>query len=159
LRADARAGNSGSISLKTCRHWHLATLTAVGALLLFPGLGGPVVHREQELRVLLTARDMAEGGNWIIPHFLGEPRLRKPPLMYWLVAAADRIAGTTHSPLISRAPSAAAGILLLLALYGFGGGSSAPAGPSSRLSWRRRPSSSSGRRGSRRRILRSASSP
>ncbi len=85
--------------------------------MLLPGLGGPTVSREQELRVALTARDMAEGGSWLIPHYLGEPRLRKPPLLYWLVAAADRLAGQTDEPSVTRLPTALAGIGLILALY------------------------------------------
>ena len=32
---------------------------------------------EQELRIILTARDMAGGGSWLIPHYLGELRLEK----------------------------------------------------------------------------------
>ena len=56
--------------------------------MFLPGLGRGLVTRQQELRVLLAARTMAEGGSWLIPQFMGEERLRKPPLMYWLVATA-----------------------------------------------------------------------
>ena len=63
--------------------WTLALL-ALCAGLYVAWLGNPLVAREQELRVILTARDMARGGSWLVPHYQGEPRLHKPPLMYWL---------------------------------------------------------------------------
>lgn len=94
-----------------------AALLLLCLLLTLPGLGRTPVTREQELRVLLTARDMAEGGSWLVPHFLNEERLRKPPLMYWLVAAAYRVAGSTESEAAARCVSAGAATLLVLATF------------------------------------------
>ena len=88
------------------------------AAFLLPGLGRPVMSREQELRVALTARTMAETGDWLHPVYLGEPRLRKPPLMYWVVATAYQIAGTARSATVARLPSALLGLALVGLLYG-----------------------------------------
>ncbi len=82
------------------------------ALFLLPGLGKNVMSREQELRVALTARTMVETGDWLRPVYRGEPRFRKPPLMYWIVGAAYRVAGTTASAAVARWPSALAGLLM-----------------------------------------------
>lgn len=87
------------------------------AALFGPGLGESTASRQQELRVLLCARDMAEGGDWVIPHFLGQERLRKPPLMYWMVAQAFRLAGSTESLAAARAVSALAATALVLACF------------------------------------------
>lgn len=88
--------------------------------LLLPTLETPTLVQRRELRVVLPARAMAEGGSWLVPEFLGQPRLRKPPLMYWLVAASFRLAGATQSTLAARLPSALAGMALILSLYAFG---------------------------------------
>lgn len=38
-----------------------------------------------------TPREMIERGDWIVPYFNGQPRLNKPPLSYWIVAACYRL--------------------------------------------------------------------
>ena len=96
-------------------------LLTTGLLLLLPGLGESVMNREQELRVALTARNMAEGGSWVFPQYLGEPRLQKPPLMYWLVATAYTLTGTVTSAFVARIPSALSGVALMLVVYVLGG--------------------------------------
>lgn len=100
------------------RRWLIPLLLLlIVAAFLLPGLGRQIMAREQELRVALTARTMAEGGDWVRPEYLGEPRLRKPPLMYWAVAAAYKAASTTASPTVARRPSALAGLALVGLLY------------------------------------------
>lgn len=92
-------------------------LLGMSIAFLLPGLGKMAVVRQKELRVTLTARDMAQGGSWLVPRFEGQPRLRKPPLMYWTVASVFKLAGTTDSPLVARLPNAAMGAALILAIY------------------------------------------
>lgn len=99
------------------RHGLAILLALMTGAFLLPGLGLPVMNREQELRVALTARTMLESGDWLRPEFLGEPRLRKPPVMYWAVATAYRFAGTTASATAARLPSVMAGMALVLLLY------------------------------------------
>ncbi|MFH0954464.1 MAG: glycosyltransferase family 39 protein [Verrucomicrobiota bacterium] len=89
-------------------------------LSLLPGLGRPVVSRIQELRVALAAQRMAGGGSWLVPTFRGESRLRKPPLEYWIVAAAFKLAGDARSALAARLPNALMASLLATALYAGG---------------------------------------
>jgi 4-amino-4-deoxy-L-arabinose transferase-like glycosyltransferase len=92
-------------------------LTALCAVALLPALDQSTMAREKERRVVLCARHMAEGGSWRLPEYRGSLRLRKPPLMYWIVGAAFRLARTTESALAARLPSAAMGTLLVLAIY------------------------------------------
>ncbi len=63
---------------------------------------------------------MAEGGSWIFPEYRGQPRLKKPPLMYWAVAVAYRCAQDTRNLFAARIPSVAATLALSIILYGFG---------------------------------------
>lgn len=105
------------------RPWVALLLLFVAmAALLLPGLESTVASRQQELRVLLCAREMAEGGDWVIPHFMGEERLRKPPLMYWLVAGAFHLVGSTESLGAARAVSVLCALALVISTYLFGRG-------------------------------------
>jgi len=101
------------------RSRRIAAFWVIGIALLFylPALGTSVVQREQELRVALTARSMADGGSWLLPDYLGQIRLRKPPLMYWAVAACYRLGNATDSAFLARLPSALAGVGLALTIF------------------------------------------
>jgi len=61
------------------------------AVLLFSAVTGSWTLSERPLNnhecfVSITAREMLESGDWIMPTYNGEPRLEKTPLSYWLVA-------------------------------------------------------------------------
>ncbi len=68
--------------------------------------------------------EMRERKDWIVPYFNGEPRYKKPPLMYWFVALSQAVFG--ENELASRLPSFIAVILtgVLLAWLGTKMGSS-----------------------------------
>ena len=51
--------------------------------------------RQQELRVLITARNMVEAGDPLHFEFQNQPRYRKPPLAYWIAAAGYTLTGNT----------------------------------------------------------------
>jgi 4-amino-4-deoxy-L-arabinose transferase-like glycosyltransferase len=88
---------------------------AGAAFVLFAALGVPPVSRTQEARVLETAREMAEegGSQWLIPQVNGRPRMRKPPLAYWLTATCYRAFGVSEG--VGRLPAAAcAGMTLFI---------------------------------------------
>jgi 4-amino-4-deoxy-L-arabinose transferase-like glycosyltransferase len=89
-------------------------LAVFAAALVLPGLGRLTMSRQQELRVALAARQMAQGGSWLIPEFRDQPRLQKPPLMYWLVACSFRLVNDTMSVSAARFPSALSGIFLVV---------------------------------------------
>ena len=56
---------------------------------------------------------MLDSGTWAYPTIDGRPWLEKPPLPWWLVAAAGRIAGGVDES-VARLPSAIAATLLVL---------------------------------------------
>ena len=64
-------------------------------LLLFSGLSNPVPVRTEGLRIAI-AEQMAETGNWIVPHLWGDPIFTKPPGFYWVLSFAQGIGGA-HS--------------------------------------------------------------
>jgi 4-amino-4-deoxy-L-arabinose transferase-like glycosyltransferase len=50
------------------------------------GLVGP-----DEPRYASISREMARSGDWVTPRLWGEPWFEKPPLLYWMGAAAFRL--------------------------------------------------------------------
>jgi len=60
--------------------------------------------RQQELRVLVTARNQLEAGNPLHFEFQEQPRYRKPPMAYWVAATGMRLANRTDSAAIARLP-------------------------------------------------------
>lgn len=63
----------------------LYIIAAVSAVLLFAHLGKFYVDI-MEARNFVSAREMAQEGNWIFTTMNGEPRYEKPPLPTWLSA-------------------------------------------------------------------------
>ncbi len=62
--------------------------------------------------------EMRERKDWIVPYFNGEPRYKKPPLMYWFVALSQSVFG--ENEFASRLPSLIAVVLTGLFLAWFG---------------------------------------
>ena len=58
---------------------------------------------------------MLRSGDWITPHFNGQPRFDKPILFYWLLTLAYTLFGVTEFAV--RFWSALAALLLVLMLY------------------------------------------
>ncbi|MDD5296419.1 MAG: glycosyltransferase family 39 protein [Rhodocyclaceae bacterium] len=63
------------------------------------------------------AREMGRGASLVIPHLIGEPYLEKPPLLYYLVAAAFRLFGETEAA--ARAVPLLASLACLWSVHGF----------------------------------------
>jgi 4-amino-4-deoxy-L-arabinose transferase-like glycosyltransferase len=93
--------------------FRLACLLALSALVLLPGLGGSGRLSYHEAFVAQGAREMLGSGSWAYPTIDGRPWLEKPPLPWWLVVAAGRIAGGVDES-VARLPSAVAATLLVL---------------------------------------------
>ena len=71
-----------------------------------------------ECFVSVTAREMLQSHNWIMPTFNEQPRLQKTPLSYWLVASLARITGKVDE-LTTRLPSAISAFLSAAAILYF----------------------------------------
>lgn len=85
----------------------------------------PDVYDELSGQYAATAWEMVESGTWLIPTLDGVPRLQKPPLVYWLTAAALRIGG--RSEFAARLPTALALVGVMLATVALGGRLAGPA--------------------------------
>lgn len=69
----------------------LACLLLFSAFVAFGGLAaGPRLGLHEAI-VAQGAREIRQGGDWLIPRVNGIPELKKPPLAYWLAALSSRI--------------------------------------------------------------------
>ncbi len=68
---------------------------AVWAAIYLPGLGSLEIKGEEGRRIL-PAVTMLETGNYIVPYVGGEPYLRKPPLINWVVAGSFKVFGARN---------------------------------------------------------------
>lgn len=85
---------------------------AIAILLLVVGIGRMPLLDPDEGRFAAASVRMIETGDPIVPEFNGEPRLNKPPLLYWLQAAAFILLGVNETA--ARTPSLLAGIATVL---------------------------------------------
>lgn len=69
------------------------------------------LYNETDGQYAGAARMMAEGGDWLIPENNGIPRLIKPPLLYWLMAAGMGSFGVGE--FAARLPNALAVVALV----------------------------------------------
>jgi 4-amino-4-deoxy-L-arabinose transferase-like glycosyltransferase len=65
--------------------------------------GAPLAGTEGHRSV--TAHQMVQSGQWIVPRMFGRIYLAKPPLHYWIMAAFEKLSGRA-TPFIWRLPSA-----------------------------------------------------
>ncbi len=86
------------------------------ALFFLPGLAQIPLFDRDEPRFATAAREMAERHDFLIPHFNGELRPDKPPLLYWLMNGVHAVTGTWNE-FTARLPSAICSTLALLVVY------------------------------------------
>jgi len=73
----------------------------------FIGASQTGLFDRDEPRYAQATREMVASGDWVVPSFNGEPRLHKPVLIYWLMAASYTVFG--DNALAARLPSIIAG--------------------------------------------------
>ena len=98
-------------------------LLLTAALVTLPGNSDRLLNGH-EILVAQTATEMMARDDLLEPYILGEPRLQKPPLSYWLSIGVHKLLGRANDVHISefeaRLPSILSGLLLLLVTYGIG---------------------------------------
>ncbi|OGT77102.1 MAG: hypothetical protein A2W76_03250 [Gammaproteobacteria bacterium RIFCSPLOWO2_12_47_11] len=72
-----------------------------------------------EVFVVQTTQEMHDRGNWLVPWFNDQPRLKKPPLNYWLTGAAAWLSRSLDNiqPWHGRVISVMAGLAMLSLIY------------------------------------------
>lgn len=93
-------------------------LLALAAAVFLAGLGTPGLYDPNEGLYAEVAWEMYAGGDWLSPRFNGVPYFEKPPLLYWLIAAAYALFGVSEAS--ARLPVALAGVAGVLSAFGIG---------------------------------------
>jgi len=93
----------------------LLALVLLSVTLFFIGLGATGLFDADEPAYAQAAREMLERGDWVTPHFNGQPRFDKPILFYWLILLSYRVFGITEFAV--RFWSALAGLGLVALLW------------------------------------------
>jgi 4-amino-4-deoxy-L-arabinose transferase-like glycosyltransferase len=93
----------------------LALLLGLGLLLLATGMGLRDPWPADEPRFALIARDMVASGDWLFPRVGGDLYQDKPPLFFWLMAAAYALTGSLRLSFLL--PSLLAGLGTLALVY------------------------------------------
>jgi 4-amino-4-deoxy-L-arabinose transferase-like glycosyltransferase len=91
-------------------------ISAIACFLPLPvnsPLAGTEGHRA------ITAHQMVESGEWLVPRMYGRVYLAKPPLHYWIQATFETVSGHA-APFIWRLPSAIEGAMLAALLCWLG---------------------------------------
>lgn len=101
----------------------IVLLAALGALLLFAGLGSVGLTDRDEGANAGAAREMLELGSWLTPSLNYAPRFAKPALVYWLTVGTYAAIGVNETA--ARLPSAlaaaaTAGVQLAFARWALG---------------------------------------
>jgi 4-amino-4-deoxy-L-arabinose transferase-like glycosyltransferase len=96
----------------------LIALLAAGALAYAIDLGGSSIWDANEAFYVETPREMVERGDYVNPTFNYEPRINKPVLSYWLVAAVYKTTGVSLTA--ERAVIALAALVLIAAAFSLG---------------------------------------
>ena len=100
-------------------------LLAAAIVPYFVGLGASSIWDANEAFYVETPREMIERGDYISPTFNYEPRLNKPVLSYWIVAAFYHAFGISVG--VERIPIAIGGLILILTAFVLGRIASDPA--------------------------------
>lgn len=95
--------------------WLLAGFCLLTGAAYLSGLSSAGLLGPDEPRYAFIGREMARSGDWLTPRLWGEPWFEKPPLLYWLTAAAFRLG--LEDDLAPRAPAAALSVVFLAAQW------------------------------------------
>ncbi|MBI3325173.1 MAG: glycosyltransferase family 39 protein [Nitrospinae bacterium] len=87
--------------------------------LFFLGLGDRIIWIPLEARYALVAREMWEGGHWILPHLGGMVYPDKPPLLFWSIGLLSAL-GSGVTEWTARLPSALAAVCVCLMTWRMG---------------------------------------
>lgn len=90
----------------------LLFVSALWAGIFLPGLGSTEIKGEEGRRIL-PGVEMLESGDWLVPHLHGQPYLRKPPLVNWVIALSIKVCGVRNE-WTARLPSVFAVLALVL---------------------------------------------
>ena len=89
------------------------SLLLLSVFTFFLGLGRPAITDSDEGYYAEASREMVESGDWLTPRFNYINRFEKPPLYYWLTAAAYLFTGRDEGAARFWSAMSGVGVVLL----------------------------------------------
>ncbi len=77
-------------------YWIDIAILLLALIVTLLGLGSYGLYEPHEGHFAMVGQEMIWRNNWITPYLNGSPYLNKPPLLYWLIATAITILGSTE---------------------------------------------------------------
>ena len=77
-------------------HWIDLTILLLSLIVTLVGLGSYGLYEPHEGHFAMVGQEMIWRNDWLTPHLNGSPYLNKPPLMYWSIATATKIFGSSE---------------------------------------------------------------
>src|SRR6516164_7313488 len=94
-------------------------LAALATVVFLGCLGSVDLWGKREQRASAEAIDTIDHGHWLVAQIQGRPRLEKPPLPRWSIAALMTLSGRRDEWMV-RLPSALSALGILVLVYGLG---------------------------------------
>jgi 4-amino-4-deoxy-L-arabinose transferase-like glycosyltransferase len=107
---------SEPLALSSREEWSYRALAALLAVIWLATLSARPLFNPDEGRYAEIPREMAQGGDWVIPHLNGLAYIEKPPLQYWATALSFEVFGPTEFAARLYTALTALGLLLIVAL-------------------------------------------
>ena len=101
------------------RGWPEALVGLIAAAILLGCLGSVDVWGKREQRAAAEAVNTVDRHHWLVAEIQGRPRLEKPPLPRWMIAALMVATGRRDEWAI-RLPSAICGLATVALIYAMG---------------------------------------
>ena len=77
-------------------YWIDVSILLLALIVTLLGIGSYGLYEPHEGHFAMVGREMIWRNDWITPYLNGSPYLNKPPLLYWLIAIATKIFGSTE---------------------------------------------------------------
>ncbi len=101
--------------------WAILAIVALTAVLGYFDLGRRDLTNSLEVGYALSVQEMVRNGDWLVPRLNERPRLVKPPLPFWVGAAAAELTTGDAAPMPTlRAVAAGMGALAAVCVYFLG---------------------------------------
>ena len=101
------------------RRWPEMLVALLASFICLAALGSPELWGKREQRAAAEALDTIKNGHWLVAEIQGRPRLEKPPLPRWTIAAFMTVTGCRDERAV-RLPGALAGLATVALTYALG---------------------------------------
>jgi len=99
--------------------WRGVVLVLLCTVTFLTGLGRTAIQDSDEAYYAEAGREMVVSGDWTTPSYNFEPRLNKPILLYWLIAASYLVSGVSETAARFWPALSGVGVAVVAFLAGF----------------------------------------